>query len=557
VSSEAISFGATAQRIAARAVAARRRLVAARPLYVLSGLVVTQWVLVAALAVTVRHNGWIYYMGGDQLWHYTGAYLIAHGQLAPSYVGIGWSTILAPISWFAGPNLVSALPVIIVFNMLVLLPAGLVAMYGIGERIAGRLFGYWVAVLWILIPFIGIPYALKGYHQKWTEITMPQLLGLGAMSDYVSMIALVIGAYFCLRAAERPGWIDAGAAGFFLGYAFAVKPSNFVFLLAPALLFLVWRARAAIPFAIGLVPCLAALTLWKVKGQGNLPWRTSDLGARTALGQNPFVHRYLGNNSWTQLHNNLLQLREFLWSDRILEFIVIGGIIALLIRNRRAGIFIGTWFGVFLVLKGTFVDARVEDASFWRLMMPAFPAFVILSAAVPLLIPGMYAQPTPSSGWRIPRRLVIAVSSVLVASLSFFPLGLVAASSLVRGPDPHAFMLNATLVPTSASFGPSARVSRGAVRLDWHALKSWGGRMSYTIYRASPDSDVVCGPVRHAPDRCGFFAQKVGASRSTTFIDRPPAGRWIYRIGATANWLNNPEFGDMYMSSVPLRVVVP
>jgi hypothetical protein len=80
--------------------------------------------------------------------------------------------------------------------------------------------------------------------------------------------------------------------------------------------------------------------------------------------------------------------------------------------------------------------------------------------------------------------------------------------------------------------------------------------MSYTIYRASPDSDVVCGPIRHAPDRCGFFAHKVGTSRSTTFNDRPPAGRWIYRIGATANWLNNPEFGDVYMSSVPLRVVV-
>jgi len=61
------------QRIGALWTAMTRRLLAVRPLYVVAGLVALQWVLVAALAVTVRHNGWIYYMGGDQLWHYTGA----------------------------------------------------------------------------------------------------------------------------------------------------------------------------------------------------------------------------------------------------------------------------------------------------------------------------------------------------------------------------------------------------------------------------------------------------------------------------------------------------
>ena len=52
-----------------------------RPIYVLGPLLGVQWIAVLALALTVRHNGWLYYAGGDQLWHYTGADLLAHGHL--------------------------------------------------------------------------------------------------------------------------------------------------------------------------------------------------------------------------------------------------------------------------------------------------------------------------------------------------------------------------------------------------------------------------------------------------------------------------------------------
>ena len=34
-------------------------------------LVVGEWVAVLATALVVRHAGWIYYQGGDQLWYYT------------------------------------------------------------------------------------------------------------------------------------------------------------------------------------------------------------------------------------------------------------------------------------------------------------------------------------------------------------------------------------------------------------------------------------------------------------------------------------------------------
>jgi hypothetical protein len=176
---------------------------------------------------------------------------------------------------------------------------------------------------------------------------------------------------------------------------------------------------------------------------------------------------------------------------------------------------------------------------------------------VPLLVPGARARPAALRPWRISPRFVIAVSAVLLAALSFFPIALVAATKPVRGPDPDAFILNATLVPTSGSFAPSAHVSAGAVRLRWRPVTSSAGTTSYTIYRAPPNLDVVCGHTRHAPDRCGLYSQKAGTSRTTAFTDRPPPGTWVYRVGTTANWLDNPQFGDVYVSSGPVQVTVP
>ena len=189
-----------------------------RTAYVLGALVLAQWLAVLALALTVRHNGWLYYAGGDQLWHYSGAYLLAHGHLPPTFVGYGWSIILLPLAWLAGPNLVSALPGIVLANTLVLLPIALLCVYGIASRIAGRLFGYFAATVWIALPYLGILFVEPGYHQKYTELTLPQALGLSSVPDFPATVALLVAAYLCLRAALdagtgtmqlEPGWRPA------------------------------------------------------------------------------------------------------------------------------------------------------------------------------------------------------------------------------------------------------------------------------------------------------------------------------------------------------------
>lgn len=566
MSSQTVALPARVQRAAGWIVAARHRLLAVRPLYVLATLVAVQWVALAALALTVRHNDWVYYMGGDQLWHYTSAYMLGHGDLAPTYVGVGWTALLVPISWIAGPNLVSALPLIIVFNVLVLVPLATLCMYGIAERIGGRLFGYWTALLWIVVPYAGIRYALAGYHQKYTELTLPQILGLGAMSDFPSVVALLVGAYLCLRAVEGGHWLWSAGAGFATAYALAIKPSNAVFLVAPALLFLIFRRRSLLPFVAGLAPPLFVLGFWKDRGYGHIPAFSAPPPTRRIAGGVSDVfqpwHRYTGTNSWTQLHNNLIQFREHLWSDRVLEFLAVAGIVALVIRSRRGGAFVGSWFVAFLLLKGTYINARVEDGSFWRLLLPAFPAFVLMVAAVPLLIPGLRIRPARPPEFRLPRRAVVSAVGALLAVLVLFPVTLIAAAKPSRHPDVADLELNATLVPVSRNVDLRATPGGARVSLRWKADEPSGGRVFYRIYRTeSPNGtgDFFCaGVAANVPDQCSLTGdtQAISTTRTGSFVDTPGPGRWFYRVGVSANWLDDPNFGDVYVFSKPVLAEV-
>src|SRR6185312_11663086 len=49
-----------------------------------------------------------------------------------------------------------------------------------------------------------------------------------------------------------------------------------------------------------------------------------------------------------------------------------------------------------------------------------------------------------------------------------------------------------------------------------------------------------------AADDCELTMQDLGARRSGRFVDKPGPGRWTYRLGLAANWLNDPFYGDVY-----------
>ena len=46
-------------------------------------------------------------------------------------------------------------------------------------------------------------------------------------------------------------------------------------------------------------------------------------------------------------------------------------------------------------------------------------------------------------------------------------------------------------------------------------------------------------------------------TRRSAAVDRPGPGTWTYRVGAAANWVDDPEMGDVFLLSNPVTVTVP
>src|SRR3954470_10984966 len=303
----------------------RRYLEDARPATLLAPAIGIQWLTTLGLALTVQHNGWLFYQGGDQLWYYVSSWLLAHGQIPTAFIGSGWPALLAPISRFAGPTLVPALPAFVLFNVLVLGPVALLCVYGIAKRIGGQLFAYWAVVCWLTVPFIGVKFTDYLYHQRYTELTLPQGFGLTAMADFPSMVFVLVAVYFGLRVIERPDTVEAIAAGLAAGVAVTIKPASAPFIGGLALGY-AYRRRigGALYLVAGIAPALITLAIWKQRGLGYLPLFHAQSAQRLALGAgqqlvafNP-LHRYV-KLDWHQLNLNLLSIKEHFWSLRVIE----------------------------------------------------------------------------------------------------------------------------------------------------------------------------------------------------------------------------------------------
>ena len=537
------------------------------PAKLLAPAIAIQWLTTLALALTVRHNGWLYYQGGDQLWHWVSAWSLAHGDLPPTRVGPGWPAILAPFTTFGGPTLVPGLPGIVLFDVLVLGPVALLRVYGIANEIGGRIFGYWTTLLWLTVPFIGIKYTDHFYHQRYTELTLPQSFGLTAMSDFPSMVAVLVSVYFALRVMRRPDTIDALACGLAGGTAYAIKPSNSVFL-AGIVLGLAYRRRlvSAAWVLAGMGPALATLVLWKYRGLGYLPLFQSESARTVAAGAhdqlvafNP-LHKYV-HFDWHHLNLQLQGIKEHFWSVRVIEWLVIGGTIGLARRSIAAALVVGGWFAAFVVTKGTYQYASIDDAGIFRVMMPSYPAFVLMIASLVFLFPVRRRAAARRAAASVPaatggrRRLWLLGGAAAVFAL--YPFALVAAASPLHGPAPSSYISVGLLRSVDPGLHLEASVAGRGVHLRWRDAQPAGTRVFYRIWRSGdPTGGAVCTPVRNGADDCELAMQDLGAHRNGSFADRPGRGRWTYRLGLAANWLDSPDYGDVYSVGPPVTVRV-
>jgi dolichyl-phosphate-mannose-protein mannosyltransferase len=566
--SSATPSAALAPQVRAGATEVIRRLEGFRPLYVLSVLVAFEWLTILGVALAARHNGWLYYQGGDELWHYVTAWVMGQGRLPHTSVGYAWSIVLLPFALLGGPNLVSPLPFIILLNVLVLMPVALVAAYGIGQRIGGRLFGYWVVALWILVPLIGIKYTDAGYHQRYTELLLPQSLGLTALSDFPSLVASIVAAYFALRAVQDDSPWDGLFAGLFAGVALGIKPSNAPLLVGIGLALLAARRWRSIGWlAVGVAPGILALAVWKARGEGNLPILHSGAAgthlvlahAAPVVGLGLHISRYV-HPSWSYFTAELHDVEQHFWSVRVLEWLTLAGTIGLLRRSWPLGLLFGGWFWTAIIVKwSTPGHGTIADSDLLRQTISTIPAALMLIAGVVLLFPGLpqkLRDPEPSP-WTT-HRIRIGLAATLVTLFGVVPVALAAGLPRLSTRDTISYYtLNGTSLSAPFAVDTSWRTTAvsgvGAVRLVWPRLTPLGGTMDYVVLRAPAGQEINCG-AEEVGARCALTGAIVTATHAASFVDKPPPGSWTYRVAAVASWINDPTAGNIFVAGPPMTV---
>jgi hypothetical protein len=533
----------------------------------LAAILAFQILATVALFVSINHNGWLTYQGGDQIWLVTSGWLLGDGTIGYALTSHGWPLLLAPLTWITGSSSVELLPLTTILQVGVLGPIATLAVYDIGARLAGRLAGLWCAAAFVAAPFVAIPYFVDRYHDSWVDQFLPQALGLTQQADFPSVVAVLVSAAFTVRALQAGAAYEAVLAGTFAGVALALKPANVLFLGGPAIAFLLARrfGHAAL-FAVALAPALLALTIWKARGLGEVPLFAADeLTLAAGLGDPPVgsvtswfertVH--LNFDTWKQ---NMSNLREFSWSARVVQWLPLAGALAVARRSvPAAGLLLG-WLLGYVVVKGAADVATVESGSYWRLIMPALPAFVVLSAAIPLLVPTLSSRaggllaPLPARG---PGR---SATIAIVAVTAVVPLAVLLAADPSRAvpndTPPPAFVSSSVVVDKIAVPADDDVIRLEVRRTGSGNVLEWSdstdrAKTFYRVYRASAAfPDLVCEP--RGVDFCELRAETLVTTRDHTFVDPSPPPDAVYRIAVAANWLDETDRGDVFAISPPV-----
>ncbi len=251
---------------------------------------------------------------------------------------------------------------LLALNQLVLAPAAIVAALWLGTTVGGRAIGLLSALLVVVLPTLGVLYALSRYRDTYVDRVLTEAVGIGNGGRFAAGALSLLAAALALAAlrGERPR-ATAVASGVAAGVGALAHPSGSLVLVGIALaIAVVWRPVEAGLLALGALP-----------------------GVVLAAG----VHGLGLDVTWEAFTSSLTGLREYLWSNRLLQWLPLAGVVAAVRGSLPAGLLLGGWFGAFALVYGASPNVSVDNGSYLVAFVPALPAFCVLVACLPLLVP--------------------------------------------------------------------------------------------------------------------------------------------------------------------------
>lgn len=257
----------------------------------------------------------------------------------------------------------------------VLVSAEAVLVYVFARALAGPRFGLWAAAVWIAAPALLLRYWVAGggsppipfspiFHHEY----LPHAFGVHSHAAIVAACLLLVACRLVLTAAG--GSITAAAAaGLAAGGAALAEPSVWPALAAPALAVLVARRPVGAVAAAGTALAgLLALALF-----------------RHVPGIHPGYHA---------MGASLADVREFSWSLRVLEYLPLAGLVGVARRSLPAAALLGWLFFALVVLP---LGRGLGLIDLLMAVRPGLPAYALLAAALPLLIPRSVREVVPEN----------------------------------------------------------------------------------------------------------------------------------------------------------------
>ena len=329
-----------------------------------------QWAVTVAVALAASRTGSLFgEIAVANAWIDHGS-SVAHGSLAPTG-GPLYALLLAPITLLTTrPSTVAS--IVTVVNVIILAPLATYCLLDVGRRIAGRPFATAAAATWLFAPLVAVPLFVPKFHDTYVDDVLPALYGLTIGPAFLAMALSLAAAMLALRAvagaprARLRRWasrcsgnrVPSGQRRDCGGRHLRSRGRSS---LAPG-------RRGARRFGGG-------------------PGPDPDLAPESPRGDLVST----GNPTWNGFQSSMANVREFFYSNRLLQWLPVAGAIGMLRVRRPAAALTAVWVAVATVV-AVATPTSFEGGRFFVDLVPVWPAYALLVAAIPALVPTLVAR---------------------------------------------------------------------------------------------------------------------------------------------------------------------